>query len=175
MTWPWHLIFLSMPLKLIPYLKHAFHNILPEFKPSGSIILVPRAQSVKTPVLTFDLTLTWHVTSILSSLKSIGCVLWRAFECRLARLSTTNGSRDSRGAGRDKPPRHSRCASSPGRDGLCMRPVHIHSGGTCRGAWWHVLMTRAAALEGWRKCYSRDNFTTAGLIAFKFAVYFGSH
>ena len=48
---------------LIPYLNHAFDNILIEFEPSGSIILVPRAQNVKTPDfdlwpdldLTFDL------------------------------------------------------------------------------------------------------------------------
>ena len=32
---------------------HEFDNILPEFEPSGSIILVPRAQNVKTP--DFDL------------------------------------------------------------------------------------------------------------------------
>ena len=42
-----------MPLILIPYLNHAFDNILPEFEPSGSIILVPRAHNVKTP--DFDL------------------------------------------------------------------------------------------------------------------------
>ena len=29
--------------------KHAYDNILPECEPSGSIILVPRAQNVKTP------------------------------------------------------------------------------------------------------------------------------
>ena len=38
-----------MPLMLIPYLNHAFDNMLPEFEPSGSIILVPRVQNVKTP------------------------------------------------------------------------------------------------------------------------------
>ena len=42
-----------MPLILMPYLNHAFDNILPEFEPSGSIILVPRVQNVKTP--NFDL------------------------------------------------------------------------------------------------------------------------
>ena len=52
-----------MPLILMLYLNHAFDNILPEFEPSGSIILVPREQNVKTPDfdlwpdldLTFDL------------------------------------------------------------------------------------------------------------------------
>ena len=42
-----------MPLLFIPYLNHAFDNILPEFELSGSIILVPKAQNVKTP--DFDL------------------------------------------------------------------------------------------------------------------------
>ena len=37
-----------MPLILIQYLNHAFDNILPEFKPSGSM-----AQDIKTP--DFDL------------------------------------------------------------------------------------------------------------------------
>ena len=38
-----------MPLILIPYLNHAFENIVSEFEPSGSIILVSRAQNVETP------------------------------------------------------------------------------------------------------------------------------
>ena len=43
-----------MQLILISYLNHAYENILPEFEPSGSIILVPRIpQNVKTP--DFDL------------------------------------------------------------------------------------------------------------------------
>ena len=52
-----------MPLILIPYSNHALENILSEFEPSGSIILVPKAQNVKAPDfdlwpdfdLTFDL------------------------------------------------------------------------------------------------------------------------
>ena len=110
---PWS--FLSMRLILISYLNHAYENILSEFEPSRFIILVPRAQNVKTSDFDLYLSLTSHVTSILNSLKCFGCVLWRAFEWRLARLSTTNGSRDSRG--RDKPPpfRHSRVRQLPKR------------------------------------------------------------
>ena len=125
-TWPWS--FLSMPLILIPYLNHAFDIFFSEFEPSGSIILVPRAQNVKKN-LTSDLTLTLHVTSILSSLKWFWSVLSRAFawsvwsvlsrECRLARLSTNNGSRDSTG-GVISPPGNQGCASSPGGDGLTL-------------------------------------------------------
>ena len=44
---------LSMPLILIPYVNHAYDDILPEFEPSGSKILVPMSQHVKTP--DFDL------------------------------------------------------------------------------------------------------------------------
>ena len=38
-----------MPLIPMPYHNHAFDNIVSEFEPSGSIILVSRAQNVKTP------------------------------------------------------------------------------------------------------------------------------
>ena len=100
--WPWH--FLSMPLTA--YFNYAYENILTQFKPWESIIPVPGPETSKRLILSFDPTLTSNVTSTLSSLKCFGWVLWRAFECRLARLSTTNGSRDSRG--RHKPTRHSR-------------------------------------------------------------------
>ena len=61
-TWLRHWSFLSMPLILIAYLNHAFDNILSEFEPSGSIILVSRAQNVKTPnfgPLTWPWTYMW--------------------------------------------------------------------------------------------------------------------
>ena len=57
----------------------------------------------KHPILTFDLTLTWHVTSILIFWKLFGSVSSRSFECRLVRLSTSIRFRDSRG-GRIRPP-----------------------------------------------------------------------
>ena len=41
------------------------------------------------PILTFDLTLTWHVTSILTFRKWFGSVSSRSFDCRIAHLSTT--------------------------------------------------------------------------------------
>ena len=46
----------------------------------------PGPKTSKHLILTFDLTVTKcsHVTSILSTLRCFGCVLWRAFECRLA-------------------------------------------------------------------------------------------
>ena len=53
------------------------------------------ARDIKTP--DFDLwpDLDLKVTSILISLGCFGCVLRGACKCRLARLSTTNGSRDT--------------------------------------------------------------------------------
>ena len=57
----------------------------------------------KHPILTFDLTLTWHVTSILNFRKWFGSVSSRSFECRLVRLSTSIRFRDSTGVGSDPP------------------------------------------------------------------------
>ena len=62
-----------------------------------------RSATWKHPILTFDLTLTWHLTSILNFRKFFGSVSSRSFECRLVRLSTSIRFRDSRG-GRIRPP-----------------------------------------------------------------------
>ena len=59
----------------------------------------------KHPILTFELTLTWHVTSILNFRKWFGSVSSRYFECRLVRLSASIRFRDSRGAYPTPPPR----------------------------------------------------------------------
>ena len=58
-----------------------------------------RSATWKHPILTFDLTLTWHVTSILNFRKWFGSVSSRSFECRIVRLSTSIRFRDSRGVG----------------------------------------------------------------------------
>ena len=63
-----------------------------------------RSATWKHPILTFDLTLTWHMTSILNFRKLFGSVSSRSFECRLVRLSTSIRFRDSRGGGRIRPP-----------------------------------------------------------------------
>ena len=85
-----------MQLILIPYLNHAYDNILPLPTFCHQVLkswsLGPKTS--KSRILTFDLTLTSYVTSILSSLKSFGCVL------------------------SPPPPGTQGCASSPGRDGL---------------------------------------------------------
>ena len=62
-----------------------------------------RSATWKHPILTFDLTLTWHVTSILNFRIWFGSVSSRSFECRLVRLSTSIRFWDSTG-GRIRPP-----------------------------------------------------------------------
>ena len=51
------------------------------------------ARNLKAPILTFDLTLTWHVTSFGKFRECIRIVLSRAFERRVARLSAAIRSR----------------------------------------------------------------------------------
>ena len=84
-----------------------------------------RSATWKHPILTFDLTLTWHVTSILHFRKWFGSVSSRSFECRLVRLSTSIRFRDSRGGGRIRPPPPG-CGgyrNSPGGGGLSIAPI----------------------------------------------------
>ena len=63
-----------------------------------------RSATWKHTILTFDLTLTWHVTSILNLRKLFGSVSSRSFECRLVRLSTSICFRDSRRGSDPTPP-----------------------------------------------------------------------
>ena len=72
-------------------------------------------------ILTFDLTLTWHVTSILNFRKWFGSVTSRSFECRLVRLSTSIRFRDSTRVGSDPPPGCGGYRNSPGGGGLRLR------------------------------------------------------
>ena len=87
-----------------------------------------RSATWKHPILTFDLTLTWHVTSILNFRKCFGSVSSRSFECRLVRLSTFIRFRDSRGGvGSDPPPPG--CGgyrNSPGGGGLMFVRITFH-------------------------------------------------
>ena len=80
-----------------------------------------RSATWKHPILNFDLTLTWHVTSILNFRKWFGSVSSRSFECRLVRLSTSIRFRDSRGGRIRPPPPPPGCGgyrNSPGGGGL---------------------------------------------------------
>ena len=78
-----------------------------------------RSATWKHPILTFDLTLTWHVTSNLIFRKWFGSVSSRSFECRLVRLSTSIRFRHSRGGGSDPtPPGCGGYRNSPGGGGI---------------------------------------------------------
>ena len=78
-----------------------------------------RSATWKHSILTFDLTLTWHVTSILNFRKWFGSVSSGSFERRLVRLSTSIRFRDSRGGRiRPPPPGCGGCRNSPGGGGL---------------------------------------------------------
>ena len=94
-----------------------------------------RSATWKHPILTFDLTLTWHVTSILNFRKWFGSVSSRSFECRLVRLSTSIRFRDSRGGGVGSDPPPPGCGgyrNSPGGGGLkvvCLLTLAIWSYG----------------------------------------------
>ena len=81
-----------------------------------------RSATWKHSILTFDLTLTWHVTSILKFWKWFGSVSARSFECRLVCLSTSIRFRDSRGGGvgSDPLPGCGGYRNSPGGGGLTL-------------------------------------------------------
>ena len=78
-----------------------------------------RSATWKHPVLTFDLTLNWYVTSILNFRKWFGSVSSWSFECRLVCLSTSIRFRDSTGGGvGSDPPGCGGYRNSPGGGGL---------------------------------------------------------
>ena len=84
-----------------------------------------RSATWKHPILTFDLTLTWHLTSILNFRKWFGSVSSRSFECRLVRLSTSIRFRDSRGGGvGSDPPGCGGYRNSPGGGGLLLNVTY---------------------------------------------------
>ena len=104
-----------------------------------------RSSTWKHPILTFDLTLTWHVTWILNFRKWFGSVSSRSFECRLVRLSTSIRFRDSTGGSDPTPPGCGGYRNSPGGGGLsdrvCTnRQYHAETGVDC-----HVQLSKRCA------------------------------
>ena len=136
MTWPWPWSFLSMPLILIPYLKQAFDNILSEFEPSDSVILVPRAQNVQNAEFW---PLIWPWTHM-SPQSSVHLSDYGAFCRELSNAASHDSLRPTVreiAGGRDKPPRHSGRASSQGRN-------HVKK--------WYGTSVRGALLGEGRHC-----------------------
>ena len=97
-----------------------------------------RSATWKHSILTFDLTLTWHVTSILNFRKWFGSVSSRSFECCLVRLSTSIRFRDSRGGGSDPtpPPGCGGYRNSPGGGGLTRAVLGSFHNATCLGGYF---------------------------------------
>ena len=90
------------------------------------------------PILTFGLSLTWHVTLILNFRKWFGSVSSRSFECRLVRLSTSIRFRDSRGGVGSDPPRLWWVQKQPRRWRVKFQS-HLWAlvAVACRRSWWH--------------------------------------
>ena len=62
MTWPWPWPVHSMAFTLKQYLRLTFESVSAEFGPVWVKLAVLRTKMLKRSILTFDLTLTWHVT-----------------------------------------------------------------------------------------------------------------
>ena len=121
MTWPWPWPELNM--KQLHYSVPSPMVLGSRYGNFGRKLLRLRTLRSATwihPILTCDLTLSWHVTSILNFRAWFGSVSSRSFECRLAHLSTAIRFRDSRaggGVGSD-PPGCGGYRNSPGGGGL---------------------------------------------------------
>ena len=76
---------------------YTYENISPEFELAAFKGTALRSQNVETSCYWHLTWLTWHVTSNDTFTCWFECVSQSASECRLARLSVTIGSRDSRG------------------------------------------------------------------------------
>ena len=85
-TWSWPWTELSIKHLLDQYLVLYFRSIWSKFWPKTCNFEVSTARNLKAPISTFDLTLTWHVTSFEKFRGWFRIVSSRAFERRLARL-----------------------------------------------------------------------------------------
>ena len=70
-----------------------FRSTRSKFWPKTDNFEVSTARNLEAPILTFDLTLTWHVTSFGKFRGCFRIVLSRAFERRIGRLSAAIRSR----------------------------------------------------------------------------------
>ena len=91
LLWPW--TELSIKHLLNQYLVIYFRSIRSKFWPKTDNFEVSTARNLKAPILIFDLTLTWHVTSFGKCRRYFRIVSSRAFERRVARLSAAILSR----------------------------------------------------------------------------------
>ena len=92
-TWSWPWTELNIKHLLNQCLALYFRSTWGMFWPKTDNFEVSTARNLKAPILTFDLTLTWHVTSFGKFRGCFRIVSSRAFERRIVRLSAAIRSR----------------------------------------------------------------------------------
>ena len=105
-----------MALTLIQYLRLTFESISAEFWPVWVKLAVLRTKMRECSILTFDLTLTWHVTFQEKFVECCRTASPRPFQRRLARLAAVIGLGVSLGGViRPPPPRSMAFGWDPGQ------------------------------------------------------------
>ena len=92
-TWSWPWTELNIKHLLNQCLSLYFRSTRSKFWPTTDNFEVSMARNLKAPILTFDLTLTWHVTSFGKFRGCFMIVSSRAYERRIVRLSAAIRSR----------------------------------------------------------------------------------
>ena len=115
-TWSWPWTELNIKHLLNQCLTLYFRSTRGKFWPKTDNFEVSTACNLKAPILTFDLTLTWHVTSFGKFRGCFRIVSSRAFERRIVRLSAAIRSRVMTwGRLTPPPPSKSRVAKYPSK------------------------------------------------------------
>ena len=115
-TWSWPWTELNIKHLLNQCLALYFRSTRSKFWPKTDNFEVSTARNLKAPILTFDLTLTWHVTSFGKFRGCFRIVSSRAFERRIVRLSAAIRSRVMTwGRLTPPPPSKSRVAKYPSK------------------------------------------------------------
>ena len=92
-TWSWPWTELNIKHLLNQCLALCFRSTRGKFWPKTDNFEVSTARNLKAPILTFDLTFTWHVTSFGKFRGCFRIVSSRAFKRRIVRLSAAIRSR----------------------------------------------------------------------------------
>ena len=123
-TWSWPWTELNIKHLLNQCLALYFRSTRGKFWPKTDNFEVSTARNLKAPILTFDLTLTWHVTSFGKFRGCFMIVTSRAFKRRIVRLSAAIRSRVMTwGRLTPPPPSKSRVAKYPSKCRVNPRPA----------------------------------------------------
>ena len=120
-TWSWPWTELNIKHLLNQCLALYFRSTRGKFWPKTDSFEVSTARNLKAPILTFDLTLTWHVNSFGKFRGCFRIVSSRAFERRIVRLSAAIRSRVMTCP--PPPPSKSRVAKYPSKCRVNPRPA----------------------------------------------------